>query len=156
MVEVATSRGAGPDGEGEEGEVVLMTPTHLRGNIYGGIGEDVWRRTSANAPTNIADYSVWDYVGGMRDIEWARCASSAIPHSVTRKIRRMLRASALRRSSVFACIPRASVHRRARSADETVLPARLSDEAEKLLLGGCALATLSRCATTISSGNSSP
>src|SRR2546421_12654847 len=42
----------------------------LRDNIYGTIDEDVWRRDfTANALYyNIADFSVWDYVGGAQDI----------------------------------------------------------------------------------------
>ncbi len=42
----------------------------LRDNIYGSIDEDVWRRDfTANALYyNIADFSLWDYVGGAQDI----------------------------------------------------------------------------------------
>src|SRR6184192_3142842 len=42
----------------------------LRDNIYGTIDEDVWRRDfTANALYyNIADFSLWDYVGGAQDI----------------------------------------------------------------------------------------
>ena len=41
----------------------------LRGNLYGSIEGDVWRRDStANALYyNIEDYSIWDYVGGVPD-----------------------------------------------------------------------------------------
>lgn len=41
----------------------------LRDNLYGTIDEDVWRRDfTANALYyNIADFSVWDYVGGVAD-----------------------------------------------------------------------------------------
>ena len=42
----------------------------LRDNVYGTIDADVWRRDlTANALYyNIADFSIWDYVGGFEDI----------------------------------------------------------------------------------------
>jgi len=42
----------------------------LRDNLYGTIDADVWRRDfTANALYyNIADFSVWDYVGGVEDV----------------------------------------------------------------------------------------
>lgn len=42
----------------------------IRDNVYGTIDEDVWRRDfTCNALYyNIADFSIWDYVGGMEDI----------------------------------------------------------------------------------------
>ena len=41
----------------------------LRDNLYGSIDEDVWRRDfTANALYyNIADFSIWDYTGGVAD-----------------------------------------------------------------------------------------
>jgi poly(A) polymerase len=43
----------------------------IRDNVYGSIEEDVWRRDfTCNALYyNIADFSIWDYTDGMRDIE---------------------------------------------------------------------------------------
>lgn len=43
----------------------------IRDNVYGTIDEDVWRRDfTCNALYyNIADFSIWDYVGGFEDIE---------------------------------------------------------------------------------------
>jgi len=43
----------------------------LRDNVYGTIDEDVWRRDfTCNALYyNIADFSIWDYVGGVEDVE---------------------------------------------------------------------------------------
>lgn len=71
IVEVATFRGA-PDAEAhEEGHVATDAEGRiLRDNLYGGIDEDVWRRDfTANALYyNIADYSIWDYVGGVEDV----------------------------------------------------------------------------------------
>jgi len=42
----------------------------LRDNVYGSINEDVWRRdfTANSLYYNIADFSLWDYVGGAEDI----------------------------------------------------------------------------------------
>jgi poly(A) polymerase len=43
----------------------------IRDNVYGSIEEDVWRRDfTCNALYyNIADFGIWDYTDGMRDIE---------------------------------------------------------------------------------------
>ena len=43
----------------------------IRDNVYGKIEEDVWRRDfTCNALYyNIADFSIWDYVGGVRDVD---------------------------------------------------------------------------------------
>ena len=69
IIEVATFRGAAvhvsDDSEHDrEGRI-------LRDNVYGSIGEDVWRRDfTCNALYyNIADFSIWDYVGGVKDVE---------------------------------------------------------------------------------------
>ncbi|MGH8211315.1 MAG: hypothetical protein ACREU6_17300, partial [Steroidobacteraceae bacterium] len=42
----------------------------LRDNVYGTIDADVWRRdfTANSLYYNIADFSVWDYCGGVQDI----------------------------------------------------------------------------------------
>ena len=46
----------------------------LRDNVYGSIDEDVWRRDfTANALYyNIADFSLWDYMGGFEDVAQRR------------------------------------------------------------------------------------
>ncbi|HXA92985.1 MAG TPA: hypothetical protein VNU73_07035, partial [Steroidobacteraceae bacterium] len=56
--------------EGSGERVVDAAGRILRDNIYGTIDEDVWRRDfTANALYyNIADFSLWDYVGGVEDI----------------------------------------------------------------------------------------
>ena len=43
----------------------------LRDNVYGTIDEDVWRRdfTVNSLYYNIADFSIWDYVDGLADIQ---------------------------------------------------------------------------------------
>lgn len=69
IIEVATFRAAANHSDDDhahdhEGRIV-------RDNVYGSIEEDVWRRDfTCNALYyNIADFSVWDYTGGVRDIE---------------------------------------------------------------------------------------
>jgi len=68
IIEVATFRSAANHSDDDhahddEGRIV-------RDNVYGGIDEDVWRRDfTCNALYyNIADFSIWDYTGGVRDI----------------------------------------------------------------------------------------
>ncbi|MEX2496587.1 MAG: polynucleotide adenylyltransferase PcnB [Woeseia sp.] len=69
IIEVATFRAAtsledGPDVSHDlEGRI-------LRDNVYGRIEDDVWRRDfTCNALYyNIADFSIWDYVGGVEDV----------------------------------------------------------------------------------------
>ena len=147
VVEVATFRAApNADGEGEEGEVVLDEAGRiLRDNIYGTIDEDVWRRDfTANALYyNIADYSVWDYVGGVRDIEAGtlRVIGNPVQRYQEDPVR-MLRAVRFAAKLGFRLHP-ASERPLLEIGHliETVPPARLLDEAEKILLGGYALET---------------
>ncbi|MDH3614787.1 MAG: polynucleotide adenylyltransferase PcnB [Gammaproteobacteria bacterium] len=72
VIEVATFRAAAnhkddDHAHDEEGRIV-------RDNVYGSIEEDVQRRDfTCNALYyNIADFSIWDYVGGVRDVERKR------------------------------------------------------------------------------------
>jgi len=69
IIEVATFRAAANHADDDvahddEGRII-------RDNVYGTIEEDVWRRDfTCNALYyNIADYSIWDYVGGFEDIQ---------------------------------------------------------------------------------------
>jgi len=68
IIEVATFRAAAnhkddDHAHDDEGRIV-------RDNVYGTIDEDVWRRDfTCNALYyNIADFSIWDYTGGVQDI----------------------------------------------------------------------------------------
>jgi poly(A) polymerase len=69
IIEVATFRAAAGI-EDDPGSVEDHEGRILRDNVYGKIEEDVWRRDfTCNALYyNIADFSIWDYVGGMDDI----------------------------------------------------------------------------------------
>ena len=69
IIEVATFRAASnhvddDHAHDDEGRII-------RDNVYGSIEEDVWRRDfTCNALYyNIADYSIWDFVGGFEDIK---------------------------------------------------------------------------------------
>jgi poly(A) polymerase len=66
MAEAATAAADADDTD----RVLDQSGRILRDNVYGTIGEDVWRRDfTANALYyNIADFSLWDYVGGFEDI----------------------------------------------------------------------------------------
>lgn len=95
IIEVATFRAA-TDGSEELGDVEHDREGRiLRDNVYGTIDEDVWRRDfTCNALYyNIADFSIWDYTGGVQDVEHRRLVLIGDPD---RRLRedpvRMLRA----------------------------------------------------------------
>ena len=74
VIEVATFRAAA---DGNDKHADTAHDHHgriLRDNVYGSIDEDVWRRDfTCNALYyNIADFSIWDYTGGMQDLEKRR------------------------------------------------------------------------------------
>ena len=67
----------------------------IRDNVYGTIEEDVWRRDfTCNALYyNIADFSIWDYVGGVADVDRRRLVLIGNPDNRLREDPvRMLRA----------------------------------------------------------------
>jgi poly(A) polymerase len=67
----------------------------IRDNVYGSIEEDVWRRDfTCNALYyNIADFSIWDYTDGMKDVERRRLVLIGDPDTRLREDPvRMLRA----------------------------------------------------------------
>ncbi|MEJ0100803.1 MAG: polynucleotide adenylyltransferase PcnB [Pseudomonadota bacterium] len=85
------------DGEFDEGDRVLDDQGRiLRDNTYGSIEEDVWRRDFAcNALYyNIDDFSLWDYVGAVEDIQARRLRLIGDPEDRYREDPvRMLRAA---------------------------------------------------------------
>ena len=93
IIEVATFRAAAVHeaddvAHDDEGRII-------RDNVYGTIDEDVWRRDfTCNALYyNIADFSIWDYVGGVRDVERRRLVLIGDPEQRLREDPvRMLRA----------------------------------------------------------------
>ena len=96
IIEVATFRATGNGGESDpDREHDLASGRILRDNVYGSIDEDIWRRDfTANALYyNIADFSVWDYTGGMADIAERRLQLIGDPETRYREDPvRMLRA----------------------------------------------------------------
>ena len=95
VIEVATFRAAA---DGNDKHADTAQDHHgriLRDNVYGSIDEDVWRRDfTCNALYyNIADFSIWDYVGGLADIKKRRLVLIGDEHKRLREDPvRMLRA----------------------------------------------------------------
>jgi len=112
----------------------------LRDNLYGTIEEDVWRRDfTANALYyNIADFSIWDYVGGVRDIESRTLRLIGDPETRFREDPvRLLRAARFEAKLGFHLDPATARPIPAlRDLLGNVPPARLFDETLKLFLTG--------------------
>jgi len=112
----------------------------LRDNIYGTIDEDVWRRDfTANALYyNIADFSLWDYVGGAQDIAARTLKLIGDPETRFREDPvRMLRAARFEAKLGFQLDPAtAKPIGLLRDRLAGVPPARLFDETLKLFLTG--------------------
>ena len=112
----------------------------LRDNVYGNIDEDVWRRDfTANALYyNIADFSLWDYVGGAEDIAARQLRLIGDPETRYREDPvRMLRAARFEAKLGFDIEPRtAEPLERLHGLLAHVPPARLFDETLKLFLSG--------------------
>ncbi len=139
------------DTEGEDSHVLDEHGRILRDNAYGTIDDDVWRRDfTANALYyNIADFSIWDYVGGVEDARARRLRVIGDPETRFREDPvRMLRAARFEAKLDFTIDPPVE----AAILDLSGLlasapPARLFDETLKLFLAGNgvrSLATLRR------------
>lgn len=135
-VEARPSRN--PDGQrvlNERGRV-------LRDNLYGTIDQDVWRRdfTCNGLYYNIADFSIWDYVGGVADVRSRTLRLIGDPDTRYREDPvRMLRAVRFQAKLGFTMAPatREPIPRLAGLLDG-IPPARLFDEFQKLFLTGFA------------------
>jgi poly(A) polymerase len=118
----------------------------LRDNVYGSIDADVWRRDfTANALYyNIADFSIWDYVGGVEDIAARRLRLIGDPETRYREDPvRMLRAARFEAKLGFS-LDAAGLEplERLRTLLTGVPAARLFDELVKLFLTGHGAASL--------------
>ncbi|HET7676193.1 MAG TPA: polynucleotide adenylyltransferase PcnB [Gammaproteobacteria bacterium] len=141
VIEVATFRAA-PDDAGDE-EVDRRLDERgriLRDNVYGTIEEDVWRRDfTVNALYyDIRDFSVWDYVGGLDDLEHRILRLIGEPATRYREDPvRMLRAVRFAAKHDFT-IERASEAALFELAPliADIPPARLFDEVLKLFMTG--------------------
>jgi len=142
IIEVATFRAA-PEDEVHGGHETTEEGRILRDNVYGDIDEDVWRRDfTANALYyNIADFSIWDYIGGVEDVRDGVMRLIGDPESRYREDPvRMLRAVRFAAKLGFRIEP-ATEAPLSRLGDllGSVPPARLFDECQKLLLSGYAV-----------------
>ena len=112
----------------------------LRDNMYGNIDADVWRRDfTVNALYyNIADFSIWDYVGGLADIQARRLRLIGDVETRYREDPvRMLRAARFEAKLGFEIdAASAAPIERLRGLLASVPPARLFDETAKLFLTG--------------------
>jgi poly(A) polymerase len=112
----------------------------VRDNVYGTIEEDVWRRDfTANALYyNIADFSIWDFVDGMRDIKSRTLRLIGDPETRFREDPvRLLRAARFEAKLGFHLDPATAKPIPAlRELLGAVPPARLFDETLKLFLTG--------------------
>jgi poly(A) polymerase len=117
----------------------------LRDNVYGSIDEDVWRRDfTCNALYyNIADFSIWDYVGGVRDIQKRKLVLIGDPHKRFREDPvRMLRAVRFSAKLDFTIDDKTvEAMRGLTELLGNVPPARLFDEFLKLFQTGYAKRT---------------
>jgi len=145
IVEVATFRGLGnEDLESEDRQILDDTGRIIKDNSFGSIEEDAWRRDfTVNALYyNIADYSIWDFVDGMRDIEARRIRLIGDPETRYREDPvRMIRAARLAAKLDLDIHPdTAAPMARLGSLIDHVPPARLFDEFLKVFETGHALA----------------
>jgi poly(A) polymerase len=127
----------------DDADTERVLDTHgriLRDNVYGSIDDDVWRRdfTANSLYYNIADFSVWDYVGGADDIAARRLRLIGDPETRYREDPvRMLRAARFEAKLNFTIDEAtAAPIRELRLLLAHVPPARLFDETLKLFLSG--------------------
>ena len=95
IIEVATFRATGDHKDSKLDAELDHEGRILRDNVYGTIDEDVWRRDfTCNALYyNIADFSIWDYTDGVKDVERRRLVLIGDPETRLREDPvRMLRA----------------------------------------------------------------
>ena len=112
----------------------------LRDNVYGSIDEDIWRRDfTANALYyNIADFSLWDYCGGVEDVAARRLRLIGDPETRYREDPvRMLRAARFEAKLDFKLdAASAAPVQQLRQLIAGVPAARLFDETLKMFLMG--------------------
>ena len=147
IIEVATFRARGADGEDSDGPTVERAEDGriLRDNVYGTIEEDAWRRDfTINALYyDIANFAVLDYVGGMADLQAGliRLIGDPAQHYHEDPVR-LLRAVRFAAKLGFRIDPVTEAPlRQLGHLLEKIPPARLFDEILKLFLGGCAVQT---------------
>ncbi|HDP89784.1 MAG TPA: polynucleotide adenylyltransferase PcnB [Thioalkalivibrio sp.] len=148
IIEVATFRAPHEDEDEADNGTAAVTADDgriLRDNVYGTLDQDAWRRDfTVNALYyNIADFSVVDFVGGMKDLERGRLRVIGDPDVRFREDPvRMLRAVRFAAKLGFRIDPEveAAMHELSDLLAE-ISPARLFDEVLKLFHGGSAVQT---------------
>ncbi len=143
LIEVSTFRA--PHHVSDQADGVVEDGRIIRDNVYGDIDDDVWRRDfTVNALFyNIEDFSIVDYVGGVKDLEEGQLRLIGDPtQRYTEDPVRMLRAVR------FATKLGLRIHADAETPIfklaallEDIPPARLFEEMLKLVMGGSALQT---------------
>jgi poly(A) polymerase len=140
LVERDRSRHAGAGNDDDEDRVTDEHGRILRDNVYGTIDDDVWRRDfTANALYyNIADFSIWDYAGGVEDIAARRLKLIGDPVTRYREDPvRMLRAARFEAKLGFSLDGETGTSiGELKELLGSVPPARLFDETLKLFLTG--------------------
>ena len=143
IIEVSTFRA--PHHVSDEGAGRVEDGRIIRDNVYGDIDDDVWRRDfTVNALFyNIKDFSIVDYVGGVKDLEEGQLKLIGDP--AQRYIEdpvRMLRAVRFATKLGLRIHPEAErpINQHAELLKD-IPPARLFEEMLKLFMGGCALQT---------------
>ncbi len=143
VIEVATFRALQDPGSDDGSQHVDGEGRLLRDNVYGTIEGDALRRDfTVNALYyNVADFSIIDYTGGMRDLEAGVLRLLGDPDTRYREDPvRMLRAVRFATKLGFR-LDRATEQpiQTLASLLGDIPPARLFDEMLKLFMGGCAL-----------------
>ena len=142
VIEVATFRASSEETEDHADAVQDQEGRILRDNVYGTIDSDVWRRDfTCNALYyNIADFSIWDYAGGINDIRDRRMVLIGDPETRLREDPvRMLRAVRFAAKLDFEIADDVSAAMHEMSGLLNSVPApRLFDEFLKLFQSGFA------------------
>jgi poly(A) polymerase len=143
IIEVSTFRA--PHHVSDQGEGHVEGGRIIRDNVYGDIDDDVWRRDfTINALFyNIKDFSIVDYVGGVKDLEAGQLKLIGDPSQrYVEDPVRMLRAVRFSSKLGLGIHPEAEkpIGQHAKLL-ENIPPARLFEEMLKLFMGGCALQT---------------
>lgn len=143
IIEVSTFRA--PHHVSDQGEGHIEDGRIIRDNVYGDIDDDVWRRDfTINALFyNIEDFSIVDYVGGVKDLEAGQLRLIGDPaQRYVEDPVRMLRAVRFASKLGLRIHPEAEQPISQYAALlEDIPPARLFEEMLKLFMGGCALQT---------------
>lgn len=143
IIEVSTFRA--PHHVSDQGGGHVEEGRIIRDNVYGDIDDDVWRRDfTVNALFyNIEDFSIVDYVGGVKDLETGQLKLIGDP--AQRYIEdpvRMLRAVRFATKLGLRIHPQAEEPiKQYAELLEGIPPARLFEEMLKLFIGGYALQT---------------